>query len=61
MTSALCMCQNVIPLFTTGQFVALIAAILFLFVSGFISGSEISFFSLSPNHDEEIEQSDHKR
>lgn len=60
MTSALCMCQNIIPLFTMGQFVALIIAILFLLVSGFISGSEISFFSLSPNHDEEIEQSDRK-
>ena len=55
----LCMCQAFMNLFTTEQFIALIIAIICLFISGFISGSEISFFSLSSNHIE-VEQSKHR-
>lgn len=51
------MCQAAVTLFSTGQSIALILAVLCLFISGFISGSEISFFSLSPNHDDEVEES----
>ena len=56
-TPTLCMCQAAVTLFSTGQSIALILAVLCLFISGFISGSEISFFSLSPNHDDEVEES----
>lgn len=42
---------------TTGQIIALAVALLCLFLSGFISGSEISFFSLTPTHDDELEHS----
>ena len=34
---------------TTGAILAIVLAFLLLFVSGFASGSEIAFFSLSPN------------
>ncbi len=51
------MCQAAVTVFSTGQSIALILAVLCLFISGFISGSEISFFSLSPNHDDEVEES----
>lgn len=37
--------------------VALCIAGVCLLISGFVSGSEISFFSLSPAHDEELEES----
>ncbi|MGM9799367.1 MAG: gliding motility-associated protein GldE [Muribaculaceae bacterium] len=56
-TPTLCMCQAAVTVFSTGQSIALILAVLCLFISGFISGSEISFFSLSPNHDDEVEES----
>lgn len=51
------MCLAFAHQLTTGQIIALAIAFLCLFISGFISGSEISFFSLSPDHDEEIEES----
>ncbi|MGN1173413.1 MAG: gliding motility-associated protein GldE [Muribaculaceae bacterium] len=51
------MCQAAVTVFSTGQSIALLLAVLCLFISGFISGSEISFFSLSPNHDDEVEES----
>ncbi len=47
---------NVIT-FDTGQIVALVIALFALFVSGFISGSEISFFSLTESQIEEMEES----
>ena len=39
------------------QIVALTLAVLALFVSGFVSGSEIAFFSLSPTQCDELEES----
>lgn len=45
----------------TSQAVALILAILALFVSGFVSGSEIAFFSLSPVQCDELEESHNGR
>lgn len=44
------------PIFSSAQLIALAIAILFLFVSGFVSGSEIAFFSLDPD-DERIGES----
>ena len=44
------------PSFDTAQFVALGVAILCLILSGFVSGSEISFFSLSDSQLEELDQ-----
>ena len=41
---------------TTGVVIAAILAALLLWVSGFASGSEIAFFSLSPNDISEIEE-----
>ena len=41
--------------FGIGEIVALSIAVLALFISGFISGSEIAFFSLTPAQLEEIE------
>lgn len=40
-----------------GQIFALALALVCLLLSGFISGCEISFFSLQPTHDEEVEDS----
>lgn len=45
---------------STGAFIAIILAILLLGASAFVSGSEIAFFSLSPNDLKEIEESDKK-
>lgn len=45
---------------TGAIFAAILAAILLLF-SGFASGSEIAFFSLSPNDLNELEESNHDR
>lgn len=45
---------------STDGIVALCIAAVCLFISGFISGSEISFFSLSPAHDDEVEESSKK-
>ena len=42
---------------TLGAVIALVLAVLLLFCSGFVSASEIAFFSLSPNDLNEIEQS----
>ena len=44
---------------TVGAFVALILAILLLCASGFVSASEIAFFSLSPSDLDEIEKDNH--
>ncbi|MDE7135751.1 MAG: CNNM domain-containing protein, partial [Muribaculaceae bacterium] len=47
------LCQ--LPLvFATAQIVALSIAVFFLFISGFVSGSEIAFFSIDPE-DEELD------
>lgn len=53
----LCMIPADIAVFSVSQIVALSVALVCLFLSGFVSGSEISFFSLSPAHDDEIEES----
>ncbi len=42
--------------FTVAQFVALCTALLCLMLSGFVSASEIAFFSLTPGQIEEMEQ-----
>ena len=42
-----------------GAIVAIILAVLLLFASGFVSASEIAFFSLSPNDLSEIEEEEH--
>lgn len=42
------------PIFGTAQILALSIAVLFLFISGFVSGSEIAFFSIDPD-DEELD------
>lgn len=53
----LCMITADIAVFSVSQVIALAVALVCLFLSGFVSGSEISFFSLSPAHDDEIEES----
>lgn len=42
---------------STDRIVALVLAVLALVISGFVSGSEISFFSLSPQQCDELEES----
>ncbi len=42
---------------STDRIVALLLAVIALFISGFVSGSEISFFSLSPTQCDELENS----
>ncbi|MDE5745172.1 MAG: DUF21 domain-containing protein, partial [Paramuribaculum sp.] len=42
--------------FGVGQIVALVCALVALLISGFVSGSEIAFFSLSENQLEELEE-----
>ena len=44
---------------TIGAIVAISLAVLLLFASGFVSASEIAFFSLSPNDLSEIEEEEH--
>ena len=46
-----------IPAMSTAQIVALALAVLALVISGFVSGSEISFFSLTPVQCDELEES----
>lgn len=46
--------------FSSAQVIALILAILCLFLSGFVSGSEMSYFSLTPQQTEEIEDDEKK-
>ena len=61
--------QEFIQLFTevqffppsTGSIVAIVLACLLLVVSGFASGSEIAFFSLSPTDLNELEESKDQR
>lgn len=43
--------------FGVGQIIALVLALLALLVSGFVSGSEIAFFSLTERQCEELEES----
>ena len=43
--------------FGASQIVALTVAVLCLFVSAFVSGSEIAFFSITPQQAEELEES----
>ena len=44
------------PVFGVGQTVALVVALLALVVSGFVSGSEIAYFSLTPAQCEELDE-----
>ncbi len=44
---------------TLGTFIAAVLAVVLLYVSGFASGSEIAFFSLSPSDLAEIEEENH--
>ena len=44
---------------SVGAIIAITLAILLLFASGFVSASEIAFFSLSPNDLSEIEEEEH--
>ena len=44
---------------SVGVIIAIILAVLLLFASGFVSASEIAFFSLSPNDLSEIEEEEH--
>lgn len=46
---------TVAPL-SSAQIVALLLAVLALFISGFVSGSEIAFFSLTPTQIDELEE-----
>ena len=47
------LCQ--LPAFGAGQIIALAIALLALVVSGFVSGSEIAYFSLTPSQCEELD------
>ena len=44
---------------SVGAIIAITLAVLLLFASGFVSASEIAFFSLSPNDLSEIEEEEH--
>ena len=44
---------------SVGAIIAILLAVLLLFASGFVSASEIAFFSLSPNDLSEIEEEEH--
>ena len=44
---------------SAGAIVALVLALLLLYASGFVSASEIAFFSLSPADRNEIEEENH--
>lgn len=46
---------------STGAVIAIVLACLLLVVSGFASGSEIAFFSLSPTDLNEVEESKDER
>ncbi len=48
-----------IPAMGAGQIAALALAVVALFISGFVSGSEIAFFSLSPTQCDELEEEGH--
>lgn len=43
--------------FGVGQIIALVCAVVALFVSGFVSGSEIAYFSITPQQAEELDDS----
>ena len=44
---------------TVGAVVAIVLAVVLLFASGFVSASEIAFFSLAPNDLNDIEEENH--
>lgn len=44
-----------IPSFGAPEIIALVCALMALFLSGFVSGSEIAFFSITPQQSEDIE------
>ena len=46
----------VTPAFGAGQIAALVIAVICLFFSGFVSGSEISYFSLSEAQCEDLDE-----
>ena len=52
-----CLIQAAVTQLSVGQILALALALVSLLLSGFISGCEISFFSLQPTHEEEVEDS----
>ncbi len=56
--SELCDGITVMPL-TWGAVIALLLTLMLLYVSGFVSASEIAFFSLSPSDLNEIEEENH--
>lgn len=43
------------PVMGTAQIIALILALVALLISGFVSGSEIAYFSITPAQQEELE------
>lgn len=47
--------------FGAGNILAIIVAVLFLCISGFVSGSEIAYFSLTPSQCEKLEESERGR
>ena len=47
-----------VPEFGAPQIAALVLAVLCLFISGFVSGSEIAYFSIDENHFDELEEKD---
>ena len=47
--------------FGVAQIVALCLAVVALFISGFVSGSEIAFFSMTPQQAEELDESPRSR
>lgn len=51
----LLLCQ--LPAFGVAQTIALVIALLALVISGFVSGSEIAYFSLTPSQCEELDES----
>ncbi|MDE6403604.1 MAG: CNNM domain-containing protein, partial [Muribaculaceae bacterium] len=50
-----------IPEMSLGQIIALVIALMALFVSAFVSGSEIAFFSLTPDELDELEDTPDNR
>ena len=44
---------------SAGALIALLSALVLLYISGLVSASEIAFFSLTPSEKEEVEEEDH--
>lgn len=53
--------QSAAPAFSAGQIIALLIALLCLVLSGFVSGSEIAFFSLSQQQLEDLEEQNSRK